>query len=60
MKTALQISAYIGITLGILAILGSFAEPAPDRAYSFIGGLLFFVQGCISLAYINEVKRGEI
>lgn len=57
MKLTLQITSYIAIVIGALAILGSaaaFSSADPAAGYQLIGGVLFFAQGLLSLVYIND------
>lgn len=53
MRTTLKVLAIIGIVIGGLAVLGSFAD---ESFASFVGGLFYMAQGIISLAVLNETK----
>jgi len=52
MKLALQIISWIAIMIGALAIIG-----ADGDYYAFVGGVLFFTQGLLSILYINKDKK---
>lgn len=51
MKTALQIFSWIGVVIGILAILGS--AGSQDGGAGMMGGALFLTQGALAIAYIS-------
>lgn len=56
METALKVFSWIGIVLGVFAILGSLSEPV-DAGYAFVGGLLFFMQGLLAVIYIKQQEE---
>lgn len=56
MKIALQISSWVAVALGVLAILGS-AEGGVDAGYSFVGGVFFLTQGVLALVYISQKEN---
>lgn len=57
MKSALKITSWIAVVLGVLAIFGGltgtdyYGNPVID-GYAIFGGLLFLTQGILSLVYI--------
>lgn len=56
MKTVLTVISWFAIVLGVLAILGSIAEPT-DAAYSIIGGLLYITLGVLALVYVKSKEQ---
>jgi hypothetical protein len=58
MKKALTIMSWAAIVLGGLAILGGFSENSAEEAmFSFVGGLLFGVEGLLAILYIKETEK---
>jgi hypothetical protein len=63
MKLPLQIFSWIGIVLGVFAIIGAFAGNydqfgnATIDPYALLGGGLFFLQGLLALLYISEKEK---
>lgn len=52
MKTALQITSWFAIVIGVLALIGSEGD-----TYTIIGALLFFCQGLFALIYIKQTEE---
>ena len=51
MKDALKVFSFIGVILGMLAMMGSLFDA---DFYALVGGGLFFTQGLLALLYINQ------
>jgi hypothetical protein len=56
MRLALQILSYMAIVVGAFAIIGGFTPTANGTLdpYAFIGGGLFFVQGLLTVIYLQR------
>lgn len=59
MKLAVQIFSWIGVVLGVLAILGglfttdAYGNTVVDGT-ALLGGALFFTQGLLALIYVSQ------
>jgi hypothetical protein len=57
MKLALQITSWVAVVVGVLAIISGLSEISSyptDAYYSLLGGVMFGGQGLLALIYINE------
>ena len=58
MKSALKITSWVAVVLGVLAIYGGlttvdyYGDPMID-GYAIFGGLLFLTEGVLALIYIS-------
>lgn len=52
MKSALQITSWFAVVIGVLALLGSEGDP-----YTLLGAVLFAVQGTLALIYISKKEN---
>lgn len=62
MKTALQVTSWIAVVIGVLAIFGGFGTTVEGvfaivDPYALFGGLLFASQGVLSLIYIAHKEN---
>ena len=59
MKLALQITSWIAVVLGALAILGGTSETGQQALDSFLGGAMFLGQAVLALAYIQFKEKSN-
>lgn len=52
MKLALQITSWIAVVIGALALVGYTGDP-----YTLVGALLFLGQGVLALLYIRQQDK---
>jgi len=56
MSTGLKIVSWINVVMGLLALIGEFAD---FDGYAITGGVLFLLNGTLALQYINKVNKRE-
>lgn len=56
MEKTLKFTSWVMAVLGALAVLGSFAD---EEFYGLFGGLLFLVQGVLTLSYMKSISPRE-